>query len=284
MSMRISMIKMTPVVVFLISIFLMFLPAASLKGAPKSDPWNFWDAYDAGSTVTIDHSPLAAFLDAYLVTNHPSGINRVDYGAVTEGDREKLNEYVRELQDVHVRSLNRQEQKAYWINLYNAMTLKVILDHYPVKSIRDIDLTKGAFSDGPWDAPLMHIEGQAVSLNDIEHRILRPLFGDNRIHYAVNCASLGCPNLQPVPYTVSNLEELLNRGAREYISHPRGVTIDGNRMILSSIYKWFQEDFGDTVEGVKEHLEMYAPPDLADAIRSFHGKVKYHYDWSLNDI
>ncbi len=126
---------------------------------------------------------------------------------------------------------------------YNALTVKVILDNYPVKSIRDIDISPGLLNDGPWDAKLLTIEGKEVSLNDIEHRILRPIFLDNRIHYAVNCASSGCPNLQPEAFTVENTEELLDRGAREYIAHERGVKISKNRLVVSGRL-WLQRERG----------------------------------------
>ncbi|HEX9715341.1 MAG TPA: DUF547 domain-containing protein [Desulfurivibrionaceae bacterium] len=175
-----------------------FHPAAA---APSPDPWPRWQAHEPDSPRVVDHAPWDIMLKKYLVTSHPSGINRFRYGSVSAADRQMLAEYLRKLQTAKVSSLNRQEQKAYWINLYNALTVQVILDHYPVKSIKDIDISPGLFSNGPWDAKLLAIEGEKVSLNDIEHRILRPIFKDRRLHYALNCASLGCPNLQPKAYT-----------------------------------------------------------------------------------
>jgi len=254
-----------------------------IDAAPKAKLWGYWETYDSASDTKVDHTPWNRFMKKYLATNDPSGINRMHYKSVTLSDRQALEQYIQKLADIRVTSLNRKEQKAYWINLYNALTVKVILDHYPVKSIRDIDLTKGLLSDGPWDAKLLVIEGRGVSLNDIEHRILRPVFKDSRVHYAVNCASVGCPNLQPEAYTAENTDTLLDRGAREYISHPRGVSIEGNRMYLSGIYEWFQEDFGGTEKGVMEHILKYAPSDLAGQIRNFKGRIKYRYDWSLNE-
>ena len=175
-----------------------FHPAAA---APSPDLWPRWQAHAAQGTEAVNHAPWDNLLKKYLVTSHPSGINRFRYGSVLAADRQMLAEYLRKLQTAKVSSLNRKEQKAYWINLYNALTVQVILDHYPVKSIKDIDISPGLFSNGPWDAKLLAIEGEKVSLNDIEHRILRPIFKDRRLHYALNCASLGCPNLQPKAYT-----------------------------------------------------------------------------------
>jgi hypothetical protein len=222
-------------------------------------------------------------LKKYLLTNHPSGINRFRYAAVSAADRQILKIYLERLQGVGVSSLNQSEQKAFWVNLYNALTVQVILDHYPVKSIMDINISPGLFSRGPWDAKLLEIEGEEVSLNDIEHRILRPIHRDNRLHYALNCASLGCPNLQPTAYTAANLEQLLVQGATDYINHPRGAQVVDGKLQVASIYKWFQVDFGDSEQGVIRHLLLYlSPGSLADTLRTYDRGLRYDYDWSVN--
>ena len=187
------------------------------------------------------------------------------------------------MQGIKVSELNRAEQKAYWINIYNGLTVDVILDHYPVKSIMEIDISPGLFSNGPWDAKLLKIEGQEVSLNDIEHRILRPIWQDNRIHYAVNCASLGCPNLQPEAFTTQNLDRLLEKAARDFINHPRGVSFRRNRLYVSSIYFWFREDFGDSEQGTIQHLNKYLTPKNQGKLKPVQKKMKHQYDWNLNE-
>jgi hypothetical protein len=255
----------------------------SVTAAPKAEAWSFWAANDPGSRTSIDHAPWDRFLKKYVVMNHLSGINRVRYASVTPDDRKSLDAYVLHLQHVEVTRLDRSGQKAYWINLYNALTQKVVLDHYPVKSIRDIKISPGVFSSGPWGAKLLTIQGQKVSLDDIEHRILRPLWKDNRVHYAVNCASLGCPNLQPDAYTPENTEALLEKGAREYVNHPRGVRLSGDRLQLSSIYDWFQADFGGSEDSVSRHLQRYANPELATKLKEFGGKISFDYDWRINE-
>lgn len=252
--------------------------------APSPDLWPRWQAHAPESTEVVDHTPWNNLLKKYLVINHPSGINRFLYGDVSTEDRKILSQYLERLQQVRVSSLNRKEQMAYWINLYNALTVKVILDHYPVKSIMEIDISPGLFSNGPWDARLLTIEGEKISLNDIEHRILRPIFSDNRIHYAVNCASLGCPNLQPAAFSVANTEELLEAGAGAYINSPRGARLDKGKLHASSIYKWFQVDFGGSEEGVIKHLLQYAEGGLADALRTYDKGLRYEYDWKLNEL
>ncbi|BCR05583.1 DUF547 domain-containing protein [Desulfuromonas versatilis] len=262
-------------------LLLMAVPDA--PAAPRPELWPRWQAHDPASNQRVNHAAWGGFLKRYLVTDHPSGIHRLRYREVSEEDRQGLASYLEHLQQVAVSTLNREEQKAYWINLYNALTVKVVLDHYPVDSIRDIDISPGFFSDGPWDAQLLLIEGERLSLNDIEHRILRPVFVDNRVHYALNCASLGCPNLQPRPFSAANLERLLEEGARAYVNHPRGVRLEGERLVVSSIYEWFQVDFGGSVQGVLQHLIGFADPPLGERLRDHSGGFADDYDWALNE-
>lgn len=250
--------------------------------APKAERWPFWDVSQPAGTTRIDHSAWDRFLATYVVTTHPGGINRVRYAEVTPMDRKALKEYLGRLQSVAVRQLNRTEQKAYWINLYNALTIDVMLNHFPVASIMDVKISPGLFSRGPWGAKLVTVEGQQLSLDDIEHRILRPIFSDPRVHYAVNCASLGCPNLIPKAFTADNTERLLEEAARAYVNHPRGVTIRDGKTVVSSIYVWFQDDFGGDDKGVLAHLRRYAQGALKTQLDHMGAISDHAYDWSLN--
>ena len=267
-------------VVLACSLLLWIRPATA---APSAELWPRWQASVENSTQVIDHSLWDTILTKYLVTDHPSAINRFRYGAVAAEDLQSLNSYLEQLQQIKVSTLNRTEQKAFWINVYNALTIKVILDHYPVKSIMDVDISPGFFSNGPWDAKLLNIEGEKLSLNDIEHRILRPIFTDNRVHYALNCASLGCPNLQSKPFTAVNTEQLLEKGAGGYINHARGAQAINGKVKVSSIYKWFQADFGGSEQKVIDHLLLYAQDDLARTLHAYKGKLSFDYNWNLNE-
>src|SRR5260370_23661258 len=122
------------------------------------------------------------------------------------------------------------------MNLYEEMTVKIVLDHYPVKSIRDIAISPGLFATGPWGRKLITIEGRAVSLDDIEHRILRPIWRDPRVHYAVNCAALGCPNLARRAYDAQRLETMLEVAARTYVNHPRGSSVVDGNLVVAPAY------------------------------------------------
>jgi hypothetical protein len=255
------------------------MPAA---GAPKAVLWERWTAHEPSSDATIDHRVWGEILTRCLITGS-DGINRFAYGKVSSDDVQQLQDYLEALSVETISSHNRSEQMAYWINLYNALTIKVILDHYPVESIRDIDISPGFFSDGPWGKKLLSIEQETVSLDDIEHQILRPIWKDPRIHYAVNCASIGCPNLQPSPFAASNIDRQLDRAAIDFINHPRGVSVQDDRLTVSSIYEWFKDDFGGNDQGVIAHLKGFASPPLAMKLDR-HGSIDDDaYDWSLND-
>ena len=268
---------------FLTVMALALLVAQTAGAAPKADLWPRWEKNDPANKQKVDHSAWDAFLKKYIVAPHPSGINRVNYATVAPEDHTALANYVKSLERVAVSGYSRAEQRAYWINLYNAKTVELILTRFPVKSIRDINISPGVFSSGPWGAKLMTVEGEKLALDDIEHRILRPIWKDNRIHYAVNCASLGCPNLQPAAFTAENTESLLERGAREYVNHRRGVSLQSGKLKVSSLYVWFQEDFGGSAEGLMEHWAKYAGKTLADALLSYSGGLEHDYDWRLND-
>ena len=263
-------------------LIVVLLTVSSTQAAAKPELWAKWQQNDSRNRQKIDHSAWDEFLKKYVVASHPSGINRVHYATVAPEDRAALKHYLTTLQSLAISSYNRAEQKAYWINLYNALTVDLVLSRFPVGSIRDINISPGLMVRGPWAAKLLTIEGERLSLDDIEHRILRPIWKDNRVHYAVNLASLGSPNLQPGAYTGDKTEALLEKAAREFVNHPRGVEIKNGRLKVSSIYVWFDEDFGGSAEGLMEHWQEYATGSLADALTQYSGGLEHDYDWRLN--
>ncbi|MEE9275591.1 MAG: DUF547 domain-containing protein [bacterium] len=260
---------------------LLLLAPAAAGAAPKAVLWKRWLAHDPVSVLRVDHSPWAAFLSKFL-TKGPEGINLLAYQAVGPGDARALSAYIARLEAVPVSRLRRAEQLAFWINLYNALTVRVVLDHLPVDSILEIGISPGWFSIGPWGKKLASVEGERLSLDDIEHRILRPIWRDPRIHYAVSCASAGCPNLALVPYTAGAADAMLTEGSRAYVNHPRGVRITPDGVVVSSIYHWYKADFGGTDAGVLAHLKKYVAPGLRKKLEEADGIYDHAYAWSLN--
>lgn len=275
--------KRIAALLIVLSSLLFVLPgASSALAAPQAKPWAKWQAYDALAGAPVDHAPWSRILAAYR-TMGADGVARFRYGAMSPGDVAALGAYIERLAGMRVSGLNRPEQLAYWLNLYNALTVKLVRDHYPLASIRDIDISPGWFAIGPWDAALVKIEGEPLSLNDIEHRILRPLWQDPRVHYGLNCASIGCPNLPAAAFTGATVDAMLDQGARDFVNHPRGARIVDGRLEVSSIYVWFAPDFGGTDIATIEHLRRYAEPPLQAALQEMTRISGDDYDWSLND-
>ena len=251
--------------------------------APKSKLWERWIEHNPDSEAIIDHSRWNTLLSRHVVPGS-DGINRFSYDKLSRSgtDRKLLRDYLQDMAQVQISRHNRNQQLAYWINLYNAITIDVVIEAFPVDSIRDI--TDGLFSSGPWKRELMQVEGEMLSLNDIEHRILRPIWQDPRIHYAVNCASIGCPNLQAEAFTGDNAEAKLHDAAIDFINHPRGASIVGGKLQVSSIYDWFEEDFGGSETGVIKHLRQYADADLKAGLEKIDRIDNDSYDWNLNIV
>lgn len=250
-----------------------FIPDASL------DFPQFASSDDA-STVRVDNAPWTAFLRKYV--SETDGIALVDYAGVSDGDAAALDAYIAALEATDPASLTSDDQLAFWINLYNAVTVAMILDEYPLASIRDIKSNPFDFA-GPWDDKRTTVAGVELSLNDIEHSIIRPAYNEPRIHYAVNCASIGCPNLRPEAYHGESLEASLDEQARAYISHPRGVRVENGAVVASKIFTWYKEDFGDNDAEILDHIRKYADADQRAALESETRIRRYEYDWSLNE-
>jgi hypothetical protein len=262
---------------------LVLLWSAQAIAAPQAELWRKWQAHDDASTAGIDHSRWDRFLQTYVRVGQ-DGIARLPYAGVSKSDRDALSADLSRLAALPISAYSRREQFAFWVDLYNELTIRLVLDHYPVSSIRDIAISPGLFSAGPWGKKLIAVEGEPLGLDDIEHRILRPLWRDPRVHYAVNCAALGCPNLQPSAFTAANSEALLEKAARDYVNHPRGAAVGAGGLAVSSIYIWYQTDFGGGEAGVIEHLKHYARPQLAAALAGITRISADRYDWMLNDL
>ncbi len=251
----------------------------TVDAAPEAEVLKFWNVSNEQSEEVVSHAKWQSLLDVYLDSETSSGVNLFDYAAVGKSDKKKLKAYLDELQQIDPRGLNKNEQFSYWVNLYNALTVDVILQEYPVESIKDIRFLTSLF--GPWDKNFVKIQKQKLSLNDIEHRILRPIWQDPRIHFAVNCASIGCPNLQSQAFTSENNEVLLEKSAKEFINHPRGVELKSENLSLSSIFDWYGGDFGEDQAEILEYLSSYYVGPGAEQLEAA-TKIEFQYDWQLN--
>lgn len=234
----------------------------------------------SGGDGPPDHGAWTKLLANYLRLR-PDGVMGVDYARWKAEAREPLAAYLAMLAQVAVTGLPRRDQFAFWANLYNARTIALVLERYPVASIREINLGGSLFGSGPWRAKLLRVEGVDLSLDDVEHEILRKIWRDPRVHYAVNCASIGCPDLPREAFTGAGLEARLERGARAYVNHRRGVAVAGDAVTASRIYAWFADDFGDQA-GLFAHWRRYATGPQAAALAQASRIAGYDYDWALN--
>ncbi|NRA15905.1 MAG: DUF547 domain-containing protein [Oceanospirillaceae bacterium] len=256
----------------------------SVLAAPAKNLDSYWQPFSATESIAVNHQPWQQLLDNYLSIDTQLQ-TFFAYAKVTAKHRQVLSKYIASLSALDPLVLTREQQKAYWINLYNAATVNLILKKYPVKSITK--LGKGFFSFGPWDDKILKINDRKLTLNHIEHRVLRPIYNDERIHYAVNCASYSCPNLATQVYTKENTHILLEQGAKQYINHSRGVSINRDKLTLSSIFDWYRDDFGRNEAEVIKHLLKYAQPKLSTALVAYaqqkNLRIKYQYNWQLNE-
>ncbi len=218
---------------------------------------------------TINNEPYAQLLNSYV---NEQGL--VDYKSLKQ-NRASLDDYIKSLASVTKAEFTQWDtnaQLAYLINLYNAETLQLIVDNYPVKSIKDI----GTIFSSPWSKPVVSLFGESITLDNLEHDIIRVDYNEPRIHMVLVCAAKGCPALSRNPYTADNLDEQLSFETTKYLKSTAGLTIDSNKKVanISSIFKWYKEDF----KSVPQFVSQYSGNNVNDF------KIKYiNYDWSLNE-
>ena len=222
--------------------------------------------------ASVDHKIFAELLDKHV----KKGV--VDYAGFKR-DEARLNQYLEVLENTKTGSLVRNDQFAFYINAYNAWTIKLILSGYPgIDSIKDL----GNLLKSPWKKKIARINGEIVTLDHIEHNILRPRFKDPRVHFAINCASKSCPPLISEPYNGGVLEQQLDAVVKTFLNDTHRNRLEGSTLYASKIFKWFKDDFNKDIIGFfLRYTEGSFRKDLAanrDKI-----KIKFlDYDWSLN--
>ena len=260
-------------------VLVLMLPPADALGLNQ---WDRLKAHDETSAMRVDHGRWEVLLLKFIRPG-ADGIHRIAYGLMRNGGHSALKEYLKGLSKIQITRYRRDEQMAFWINLYNALTVNLVLDHYPIPSLRKLEQQTAASDQGPWDRKLIIVEDVSLSLNDIEKHILKPIWKDIRIHYALSCGAIGCPNLQPVPYSGALLDQQLSEVAIAYVNDKRCIAIDKGKLRVSSLYRWNIQDFGGSDQGIIHHLMAYANPDLAMTLQKFDRIHGDRFDWRLND-
>lgn len=246
----------------------------------------------AASDQNFDHT--YSVYDNILKTHVVDG--RVNYRGL-ENDSKQLGIFLdsaAKISKEQFRHWSEAEQLALLINLYNAATMQLIIDHYPVKSIKDI----GGFFKGPWSLKVVRLFGDTITLDNLEHDIIRKRYNEPRIHMALVCAAKSCPPLRSEPYTAEKLNDQLDDQSRRFFSSPAGLAIDQKARVIyfSSIFKWYGEDFvgkfspkdgfkglDETERAVAHFVGLYIDPAEKAFLSAGGYKIRYlDYDWSLN--
>jgi len=221
---------------------------------------------------TYNHAPLDDILAAHV---RGGGI---DYDGLAD-DKAQLDAYLAPAADYSPGGLSRDEAMAFWINMYNAWTLKLILTKYPdLESIKEL----GSVFSSPWKKKFVKIGGKTLTLGEIEHKILRETYQDPRIHFAINCASRSCPPLLPEVYLAETLDAQLDEATRAFINNRDNTRIEGNKLFVSRLFKWYKDDFGGDIPA---YINRYAEGPLKQAMERAKEPFKVSfmaYDWSLN--
>jgi hypothetical protein len=264
-----------------IFIFILFLVTELVHASFHKSLWPQWEINNPLSQKVISHQEWQDFLNHHVITNEEE-INLVDYAHLNKNDIDLLKNYVQRLSRINIDNYNRHEQLAYWINLYNALTVQTMADYYPVSNIQEISISPGLFSVGPWGANLITVEETSLSLDDINNRIIRPIWNDPRAHYALNNATIGAPNLNTQAYVGDKIEEQLNTATSAYINSLRGVQVIEGKLIISKLYDWYEEDFGGTKQDIIKHLVQFAHQPLKSKLKNIHSIDSYIYNWHIN--
>jgi len=228
-------------------------------------------------TMPVRHEKWTIVLQRYV----DDGL--VDYDGI--GKDSLFFQYLRTLADTNPDSLpSREERLAFWLNAYNAYTIKLILDRMPLESITDISLGLPVLF-GPWSIDVANVAGTVYTLNDIEHDIIRAQYRDPRVHCALVCASKGCPKLRPEAYEGATLHALLDDDTQRFIGDPsrNGFYPARKTIAISKIFDWYESDFEEAAGSVKEFIARYAPSEYRSLIASPDCDVEFlDYDWRLN--
>ena len=248
-----------------------------MKGSPIL--FSMWLVAACGIEKPVGNDTRPVSYETYteLLQNHVNEDGMVDYKSMYD-DRQKLDNFLNKLASRPPSGKwSDSEKLAYWINAYNAFTLQLILDHYPVQSIKDIgSLLQIPYVNSVFDIRFIEINGKKMDLNYIEHQILRKEFEEPRIHFAINCASISCPPLRREAYEASELDQQLTSQAKLFIQGPENK-ITPDRIKLSKIFSWFKKDFTQNMS-LTEYIDQYTPVSVNNNATIQFGD----YDWSLN--
>ncbi len=272
---------------------ILLLSHSSAKSFILAEPhrvWSYWNNKDDSSIKVVDHSKWQQILNKYLFVQQDNTL--FNYDAITTDNNQYLvQDYIDILAQEDPIKLNNYEQLAYWINLYNALIVRTILNNYPVDSILEIKPHFGFrtwggvfsfFRYGPWHNKLVSINGIELSLNDITHRILLPIWGDRRVQYCLCSGSMGSPDLYPIVFTAIDMPKLLNKVTNRFIQQEKTMQWIDGKLVLSRLLK--NSNYFHDKHDLLSHLRKYTNSFNKSKLDNFHGSINYQFDWRLNKL
>ena len=235
---------------------------------------------DPRTHETVDAASFSHDLFDQVLQEHTDTEGRMNY-AKLKANPEKLEQYLDILAVANPTELSYNAQLAFWVNAYNALVIKGVIDHYPTMSVRKVKWFGGFFYRLKFQ-----VAGKTYTLNQIEHDIIRQNFVDPRVHFVLVCASSSCPPIENRAFSAEDIEERLETATFNFIQNPENIKFDRDkrRVYLSKIFEWYKTDFYEGYDGVVDFLADYLPPEDADFGSA--ADIEFHYldyDWTLND-
>ena len=261
----------------------LFIFMSSAFAAPKAIKLiGFWDDHEPLSAIQVNHSPWQEILNMYVDDQHASGINRFDYEAVTAGDALKIKNYLDYLQKMEPRQLNSLEAQAFWINLHNAIMVDKIVDAYQSGSSRAVNrLLRGGLRTTRWNRNVVEVVFQDISLDNIAHGILRPIWKDPRVNFVLATGALSGANMLKTAFDGENNEALLEQAKNDFFAHPKALRIENGRIVLNSIFDWYGEDFAPNKPALLRYIQENAPEVTRQSMTGL-SRTRFEYNWDLN--
>lgn len=265
----------------LLKLATLLLSLVALQGhtAPQAMYWAFWDSSNEQNRQVINHSQWDEVLRQYAVLDQATGIVSFSYGTLNEKDVKKIRNYVAELEEIDPRGYPKLEQKAYWMNLYNALTVLAVKENY--QSLSDVGFNRG-LDPSAWNKKRVKVVKQDLSLNDIEHRILRPIFKDHKILFGLNCTTLDCPNLSERAYTAKTIKSQLKTAGVRFINNNIGLRYSDGVLSASRLFSEYMSDFASDEKTLRKVFAHYAQDMKALYVLGYTGNINYMRDPRLN--
>lgn len=255
----------------------MLITSPVLAGEPPQPSyWALWDQSNERNYAAIDHSDWDVLLQSHVVPTQ-GGVRQFGYADIGREERKVLNRYIKRLGKIDPRQYRKAEQQAYWMNLYNALSVQLIVDE-----LADEAPEGAALSVDDKTQSVVKVAGQKLSLDDIEHRILRPLWQDHRIHFGLNRAAMDSPNMAPRAYTADNIKPQLKASAVEFINDDRGLAFDDGALVLSRVFSDYRQDFAVDHKTLLKFFAHYAKDRKALYLLGHQGPIRYVSNPALN--